>query len=146
MDKPKVRDFYFVFMDTQTSSGAPKWHRVFTEDKWRHCLVLMDFGGDTISFDPQHYGVEVESYYNRLRDGMSVPADMVAGSYADVGHVVVHWRNNNFGGHCVYNTGTLVPTCVSMCKMFAGIRNYSFTPKQLYKWLIKNGGEEINGG
>lgn len=140
----KDREFYFVFMDTEPCDG-PKWHRVFTSEGWRHCMVIMQLGGETVSLDPQHYGLQLKGYYGQLNDGMAVPADMVAGSYADVGHTVVKWNNDNFGGHNVYGFGTLIPSCVSFCKVTAGIKSLSLTPKQLFRWLLKNGGEIVDG-
>lgn len=137
------REFYFVFCET--SPEQKKWYHLFTQKGYRHVMVFMQCGRDVIQIDPQPHGGDVKSFFNILDDNQVVTAEEVACSYKKAGFNVVKWSNKHFGGQCVYSVGTMIPSCVSVCKMLTGCTAgfLVYTPKSLHKWLLKNEGEQI---
>lgn len=130
------REYYFVFAE---SEGGLRWYDFFTREGFRHVMVVMQCGMDVMLYDPRERGCNVSKYF--CKEGGAVDAAMVADSFARSGHNVVRYTNKD--RQVVYGFGTIIPSCVSFCKILTGCNVFGFTPYQFYKNLKKSGFEEI---
>lgn len=124
-----------------------RWWRAFTRRGWRHCYVILPAHRPGAGLFERPGSIIVNPWVSCLRIDYSdrPPADLIRDVLAD-------------GATCAISipvdekfTGRYVPrglmTCVSLVKAIVGCKAWNvWTPEQLAKWLLRNGGELTRNG
>jgi hypothetical protein len=129
--------WYIVFTDDDV---APHWIHRFIRKGFQHCACFRtvegEFGDMIYLANPTtaniHSGIIEEKH------GEALALDLVQRS----GTKVLRFKTSLDFSNRILTIWNMVPTCVSVVKMFLGIRARAQTPYQLYKHLIKLGAEE----
>lgn len=129
-----------------------------------HCVVLsqMDFFVGCLQPTPER--LEYRAYFHQVKPlndflesekdretlaaahaVLLVPMDVreLAKVWVGLGWRIVRWKANVDSCGKIYHPSNTVPSCVSVVKAALGISAWVFTPKQLFNWLLRHGGEEI---
>lgn len=126
------------------------WYVVFTtkEVRWHplqkhlkkpfyHCYCFRDIKPHIYVADPTLSHINSSIYaYDSAKDWAK---DLVK----DKNTTVVCYRSYLDFNNRINHIGNIWPSCVSVVKMFLGIKSYSYTPYALYKWLLNNGGQIV---
>lgn len=140
------------------------WMKPFARAKgFGHCVLLSQMGFVVGLIEPTPSHVRHHCYYHAVkpRDFLRDPRDaktledanafivtpMDAAELAQVwrglGWRVVRYKATVDSKRKIYHPSNMVPSCVSLVKAMMGVTAWVFTPKQLYNWLLRHGGEEI---
>lgn len=122
-----MKDFWFIFSG-QARHPLTRWLR----KDFKHVSVLTDLAGICFMLDPLHRGVNIG-----FNADVSVP-DAVA-QFKAQGFRIVQLSIAKPESQ----RQLPVLTCASYLAYTCGIRFWGFTPYQLYKELIKQGGAEV---
>ena len=123
----------YVFFDKRRTKHFMPWH-LFCSKKWSHCLVLLDYGTETVVCEC-------------LASGLAVIKDL------SIAAQIRHWKDFNGTAivkipvpndyeECFRLRGIM--TCVSVVKAVLRINKpFILTPKGLFNYLKKHGGKVI---
>lgn len=104
------------------------WYHAFTDKGWRHCFCFGYSNGRWILYDPLSRRAEVA-----ILTGEQI--DRVIASCRAKGSKFLHFRS-----HRRHLFQRLTPIyCVSCVKHVLGVRGWAWTPRQLYRLLLRLG-------
>lgn len=148
------RTFYVLFYE---SERLPRWLRPFLDPKYQHCCLAAQVGPVICVVDQCNNAIMQHAFWNWVQDdegivpGIFAPIDVEnwAETKACEGYEVIRYRGFFDAGNRVWHPCNALPTCVNLCKNLLGVTCWAQTPKQLYHWLLKNGGtlvKEVDHG
>lgn len=154
-------EFYVAFSDARELVW---WMRLFVRDKnFGHCALIAPMNFVVGVIEPTQHQVKYHCYYHAVKPAgflkdkddvktleqanafIVTPMDPldVAKVWVGLGWRVVRYKAVVDTGQKIYHPSNMVPSCVSLVKAMMGVTSWVITPKQLYNWLLKRGGEEI---
>lgn len=136
------RTFFVVFCD---SEHLVFWQRIFAKDDFRHCFVMNQMLGLCQVTEQTNYAILQHTYWNSLDEGEPLDAELLARAWAATGLCVLRVRTRFNHKNRVWGACNALPTCVNLCKNLMGINCWAQTPYQLYRWLLKENAEIVEG-
>ncbi len=143
-------EWYVAFTGADQATHV-LFSRVLKEG-FKHCLcfsVLRGQGamGDHIVFvDPTPYHVDISTMIDEVDPSIAVRAEHIVNAFHKLGYRVVRFQYTVDNSRTLLHFGNAYPSCVTVIKCVLGIRSWSVTPYQLFKWLIRNGAEQLGEG
>ncbi len=140
---PKYRTFYVIFQD---SPYKRPWH-LFTHGRYKHCwLITPTFEGPPGLLTPQKtVRINALSNYVDVDYWDAHPHEVVKDflkeeNVVDIVKICLPLRKS-----VSYNLRGVI-NCITIPKAFMGINAWwIFTPQQLRRYLLKNGGQSMKG-
>jgi hypothetical protein len=153
--------FYVVFKDAEVRRW---WQTPFVCKNFGHVVLISQMGLNVSEINPGFSMIRQNNYFQTAEpdkiyeksdvakqmseDGFLLTkyleAEQVAAAYAGSGGIVLKYKSLVDYDKSIYHVTSWIPTCVTIIKGFMGIRCWAITPLQLYKWLLKNGAEQIS--
>lgn len=117
-------------------AGRRWWLKKWLHPRYGHVFALTEFGDDVLVIEP----TEKALTFGLLRhpQGEKLCADLVALSWAAESDDLHFLRLRAQAAPLAWQH-TIFPTCVSFIKAVSGMRNWAFTPYQLYHGLRRQG-------
>lgn len=130
MERVTEIEWYIVFTDCEVD---PHWLHLLLKKEFYHCYLFRQIGDYIYYANPTTSNIDTKIY-----QGMSI--DQLANDLKNQPNTKILKFKYPFDfNNQMFNTWNLVPTCVSVVKMFLGIRAKAQTPYQLYKHLLRKG-------
>lgn len=137
-----------VFCDAER---VPWWMKPFVRPGFEHCFALAQVGPVVCVVEQVNYAILQHTYWQTLQlpEGAEVAlygcldVEELAAKWAAEGYMVVRFRSRFSSTHRVWTPCNLLPSCVSLCKNLLGVKAWAQTPLQLYRWLLAQGGEQV---
>jgi len=109
----------------------------YLRSPFHHCYCFREISPHTYYANPTFCNIDTKIYSYRKATPMaeyyaSQPDTIILEYTSDLDLKIKMWH-----------LGNVMPTCVSVVKMFLGINNFCLTPYSLYKWLLKNGAKQV---
>jgi len=122
--------WYVVFTDQNVKRH---WIHTFFKEEFLHCYCFRQIGGSVYFANPTISNIDTKIIpYCRAED---FAKELLGYPYNRILRVKYPFDFSNR----MFNLWNLIPTCVSIVKIFLGITAKAQTPYQLYKHLIKRG-------
>lgn len=134
--KPYFFEYYVVFAK---SDHVPRIWRYLLRDKFEHCSVFMAVGDKTIQIEQTVFGIRAHFFDSPVDEFMKKVAE-------DKDNFTVVYLPRASTEPYKNTIGTIIPTCVSLTMRITGLTCGSITPYSYCKFLLKNGGTQIQGG
>tara|TARA_A200000159_G_scaffold59245_1_gene54776 strand:- start:1156 stop:1566 length:411 start_codon:yes stop_codon:yes gene_type:complete len=135
MERVTKIEWYIIFTDQEV---GPHWLHFLLKKGFYHCYLFRQIGDYVYYANPRLSNIDTKIY-----QGMSI--DQLADDLRSQPNTKILKFKYPFDfNNQMFNTWNLVPTCVSVVKMFLGIRARAQTPYQLYKHLLKKGAVPFN--
>lgn len=130
-----------AFTPYRGQSFLKRW---FLPARFGHVWAFTEVNGESLIFDPYNGGyfmAATKGEKNQSSLGIT-PAVLASALLRDGNVSLLHYkaripRLQNHFANCV-------PSCVTMVKLLLGLRVCAFTPRGLYKALLKKGAEPLN--
>ena len=122
--------WYVVFTDEEVSPHLI--HRVL-QKPFYHCYCFRQIGDHVYVVNPTISNVDSQIY--EFTHASQLAQEISRNPDTKILKFKYKFDNSNR----VFNITNMWPTCVSVVKMFLGIRSRAVTPYQLYKYLLKRG-------
>lgn len=136
LDMEKLRGktaWYVVFTSRDV---APHWLHRFMKKPFLHCYCFRQIGDYIYWANPSTANIDTKIFLDIEASVFAHALKFVPGT-----KVLTFYSDLDFSNK-IFNLWNIAPTCVSVVKMFLGIRARAQTPYQLYNHLIKLGATE----
>lgn len=127
--------WYIVFTDENVSKH---WLHPVLKKEFHHCYCFRQIGDMVYMAEPTTANID-----SRIYKDISARQLAIQFSRREATRVLKFKYEFDFNNK-MFNLWNLVPTCVSVVKMFLGIKAKAQTPYQLYKHLLKQGATPFN--
>lgn len=141
MDVDNTFTYYIAFAGGDYGNH---WVHKFLHDEFYHCCVMAQTGRYCTYVNPEFCRVDFGAiYYDDYGQEPTMPIEYAILGWAQKGFKIVRYQHTIDKKHSIRHIGNWFPTCVTLIKIIIGLKSWSQTPYQLYKDLIKQGGEDI---
>jgi hypothetical protein len=122
---------WWVFFGDAVDLG---WVKPFTRQGWRHCFAMTTLATDVpLVINPTRLVMEVSMPLTETYAAVNL---FKAHGYRCL-VVTVDKPDYNLAKHCIINS------CATVVAYSLGISTWAFTPRQLWRHLLKNGAVEV---
>lgn len=129
--------WYLAFVDDRR---LELWWTKFLKKGFGHCMCFAQTGPFVTVIEPLWHTVQVETYWKNEDPKAGLSAEWVALSWVDMGYTVVEMKTKIDFSLSIRHIWNIIPTCVTLVKTLTGVRGFAFTPYQLFKLAVKQGG------
>lgn len=130
--------WYFVFTD-----GTNMFYRFLKKD-FRHVIAFCEINGLVTVIEPTLNAVLIKHYYDPKDRNIPIYAEDIAKLWKkDFNWHIIRKKTTYNKKKKLFSWKNALPTCVSIIKAVSCYHSAAQTPYQLYKSLLRNGGEEL---
>jgi len=137
-------EWVVAFTPYRGQSFLKRW---FLPAQFGHVWAFTEVQGESVIFDPYNGGYFMAATHGtpttQVQSGLGVtPAVLASALLREGGVHLLRYKARipRLKGH----VANYVPNCVTMVKLLLGVRVAAFTPRGLYKALLKQGAEPLN--